>query len=60
MRKIKVSLEQLQDVITSHLEAISVIRGTEFVTLPELLVDKRGMVTICVHQAIRDEEELPF
>ncbi len=60
MRKIKVSLEQLQDVITSHLEAISVIRSTEFVTLPELLVDKRGMVTVCIHQAIKDEEELPF
>ena len=60
MRKIKVSLEQLQDVISSHLEAINIIRSTEFITMPELLVDKKGMVTVCIHQAIKDEEELPF
>ena len=60
MRKIKVSLEQLQDVISSHLEAINIICSTEFITMPELLVDKKGMVTVCIHQAIKDEEELPF
>jgi hypothetical protein len=60
MRKIKFSLEQLHDVLTSHLEAVGVISPTEFVTIPELLLDKKGLVNVCVHKAVKDTEELPW